>query len=206
MRKNFVILLAFGLTNFTSLVYEVAWTRELTYIFGTSVYAVSTALTSFMAGLALGSFLLGRIVDRYANRLRLFAILEMGLGSYGIATVAIFSLLNFPFFFFHNLLGHGIDLHLAKFFLTFIVLLIPTTLLGGLFPVVGRIYSLDFITLGRQVGKVYTADTLGAASGSFISGFLMLPLLGLDKTIFLAGTVNILLGVLIYNLAWEEEK
>lgn len=140
MRKNFVILLAFGLTNFTSLVYEVAWTRELTYIFGTSVYAVSTALTSFMAGLALGSFLLGRIVDRYANRLRLFAILEMGLGSYGIATVAIFSLLNFPFFFFHNLLGHGIDLHLAKFFLTFIVLLIPTTLLGGLFPVVGRIW------------------------------------------------------------------
>lgn len=110
------------------------------HIFGTSVYAVSTALTSFMAGLALGSFLLGRIVDRYANRLRLFAILEMGLGSYGIATVAIFSLLNFPFFFFHNLLGHGIDLHLAKFFLTFIVLLIPTTLLGGLFPVVGRIW------------------------------------------------------------------
>jgi|Deesub1362A_J573_1020465.scaffolds.fasta_scaffold01552_11 spermidine synthase len=201
MRFAWAILLGFAISNFASLIYEVAWSRELTYIFGTSVYAVSTILTSFMAGLALGSYIFGKLADRYENPVKLFALLEIGIGTYGVGTLAIFPFLRYPFFFFHDLFEGTFLFSLSKFLLCFFVLLPPTALIGGTFPLVGKIYASGIATLGKRVGVVYTADTLGAAMGSFLTGFIFLPYLGLKNTIFAAAAINLLLGIAIYNFS-----
>ena len=74
-----IIFLLFILSGISGLIYEVVWTRLLTLTFGNTVYAVSAVLSSFMAGLALGSFLIGRYSDRLKKPLRLYAILEGGI-------------------------------------------------------------------------------------------------------------------------------
>ena len=67
MNKESVYLVGFFLSMVSALIYEVVWGRELTYVFGTSVYAVSTVLTSFMSGLAIGSYTFGRLADKTKN-------------------------------------------------------------------------------------------------------------------------------------------
>lgn len=63
-----------------ALVYQVAWTRSLALVFGVSSHAAGTVLAAFLGGLALGAFILGGAADRSARPLRLYALLEAGIG------------------------------------------------------------------------------------------------------------------------------
>ena len=83
-RTRILILILFLLSGACTLIYEVVWVRMLIVVFGTSVYAVSTVLTAFMAGLALGSACFGRLVDRRGNGLRIYAWLELGIGLFAL--------------------------------------------------------------------------------------------------------------------------
>ncbi|HEX9444660.1 MAG TPA: hypothetical protein VGA73_11095, partial [Candidatus Binatia bacterium] len=78
-----ILFLCFFLSGAAALVYEVVWMRMLTQIFGSSAYAVATVLAAFMAGLALGSYTFGRLAGRGKNLLRLYGVLELGIGGYG---------------------------------------------------------------------------------------------------------------------------
>src|SRR2546422_2552110 len=80
-----LLLGLFFLSGISGLLYEVAWTRMLHLLFGDTVLAVSTVLASFMAGLALGSFWIGRDIDRRPHVLRLYAGLEAGIGLSAVA-------------------------------------------------------------------------------------------------------------------------
>ncbi|MBI2563007.1 MAG: hypothetical protein HYW08_11600, partial [candidate division NC10 bacterium] len=80
------ILACFFLSGATGLVYEVIWTRMLGLVFGHTVYAVSTVLAAFMGGLAAGSILFGRLADRSRHPVRLYGLLEGGIGLYCLAT------------------------------------------------------------------------------------------------------------------------
>ena len=77
---------------FSSLVYEVAWSRSLSLVFGTTIYAFTAVLTVFMAGLALGSYCFGRIADRTKKPLLLFAKLEFVLAACGVLLIPLFEL------------------------------------------------------------------------------------------------------------------
>jgi spermidine synthase len=84
------LFICFFLSGAAALLYEVVWVRMLTQIFGSTAYAVATVLAGFMAGLALGSYVFGRIVDRKGNYLRLYGWLEVGIGLYGFLVPQIF--------------------------------------------------------------------------------------------------------------------
>ena len=86
-QRTLVLLLFFG-SGFSGLVYEVVWMRLLSLVFGNSVYASATVLAGFMGGLAIGSYIFGKVADKAANPLRLYGVLELLVG--GIA-------LLFPF-------------------------------------------------------------------------------------------------------------
>jgi spermidine synthase len=196
-RKNF-ILIGFFLSNMAALIYEVVWGRELGYVFGTTAYAISTVLASFMAGLSLGSYFFGKLSDR-RDPVRLFVLLELGIGFYGLFTLFIFSELTHPFLFIvRNFSGQAFLF--TQFLTIFSFLSIPTTLIGGTFPVINKIYAVRFKELGEKVGVVYSLDTLGAAAGAFLSGFLLIPVLGLNLTTLFAATVNIFVGVTIFQI------
>src|SRR6476619_1384945 len=91
-RQNvaWAILLCFFASGMSGLVYQVVWVRELVLVFGATTFAVSTVLTAFMGGLALGSYYFGRRSDTVARPLRLYGLLEIGIGIYGLAVPLIF--------------------------------------------------------------------------------------------------------------------
>src|SRR5262245_7436099 len=88
-----VILLCFFASGVSGLVYQVVWVRELVLVFGATTFAVSTVLTAFMGGLALGSYYFGRRSERVDKPLRLYGLLELGIGVYGLAVPLIFAAL-----------------------------------------------------------------------------------------------------------------
>src|SRR5438093_8422389 len=88
-----IILLCFFASGVSGLVYQVVWVRELVLVFGATTFAVSTVLTAFMGGLALGSYYFGRRSEKVDKPLRLYGLLEIGIGLYGLAVPLIFALL-----------------------------------------------------------------------------------------------------------------
>ena len=87
--KNSVYFLLFFLSGISGLMYEVVWVRMLTRVLGSTIYATSTVLAAFMAGLALGSFLVGRSIDRSRRPLLWYALLECGIGLSALLSLAL---------------------------------------------------------------------------------------------------------------------
>jgi len=211
MKLDKILLIGFALSNMSALVYQVVWSRSLTYIFGTSVYAISTVLTCFMAGLALGSFWMGRLADK-GDALKLFAFLEIGIGIYGVLIIGIFKLLPYPYFSLYHLFHGSFLFGLSQFGLCFIALILPTTFIGATFPVMSKLHAKKFNELhakkfnelGEKVGIVYSADTIGAAIGAFSAGFILIPLIGHSKTMVFAAIINLIVGAIVYDLARRE--
>jgi len=112
-----IIFFIFFLSGATGLIYEIAWAGMLRVIFGSSVLAIATVLTSFMAGLALGSFYFGRIATRTDNPLRLYAWLETGMGIYASVLIFVFAGLDVVYLFIGKYLHTGFYLFaLSRFF------------------------------------------------------------------------------------------
>ena len=159
----------------SGLVYEVVWTRQLTLVFGSTVFATSTVLTAFMAGLALGSYYFGRMADRERRPLRLYAILEAGIGVFALIWPLLLSALNAIYVLAYRGLGAEFySLSLIRFALSFLVLLLPSTLMGGTLPILSRFFVNRLEKLGLNVGTLYALNTFGAvvgciAAGSFLS-------------------------------------
>src|SRR5437868_15165432 len=87
------VLFCFFASGTSGLVYQVIWVRELVLVFGATTFAVSTVLTAFMGGLALGSYYFGRKSETVRRPLRLYGLLEIGIGAYGLAVPLIFATL-----------------------------------------------------------------------------------------------------------------
>lgn len=185
-----MIQLLFFFSGFTALIYQMVWMRELVLVFGASMFAISTLLTAFMGGLALGSWYFGKRAARYAHPLSVYGFLELGIGAYAFLVPFLFSsliplyqalatLFDFSFYIFS----------LVRFILAVLILLLPTALMGGTLPVLAERYQ-NRETVGRGIGLLYAFNTFGAVLGVLGAGFFLLPALGLQKTVLLAALLN----------------
>jgi len=200
-------LFCFFFSGAAGLIYQVVWTRMLTQIFGNTTYAIATVLSAFMAGLAIGSYLFGKIADRGKNDFLLYGILEAGVGVYGFLVpwifkaaqkiyVPIFGLNeNLPFLF-----------NLVLFFLSFMLLVFPTLLMGATLPVLSRFFVRSFAQFGRRVGDLYATNTLGAVIGCAAAGFFLIPTLGMRETVYVAASVNLVIAAVILIVDRIREK
>jgi predicted membrane-bound spermidine synthase/Tfp pilus assembly protein PilF len=191
-------LFCFFFSGAAGLIYQVVWTRMLTQIFGNTTYAIATVLSAFMAGLAIGSYLFGRIADRGKNDFLLYGILEAGVGVYGFAVPWLFILAQKvygPIFGLNQ--SHPFLFNLVLFALSFVLLVLPTLLMGATLPVLSRFFVRSFAQFGRRVGDLYATNTLGAVIGCAAAGFFLIPTLGMRATVFLAAGVNIVIAALI---------
>ena len=191
-------LFCFFFSGAAGLIYQVVWTRMLTQIFGNTTYAIATVLSAFMAGLAIGSYLFGQIADRGKNDFLIYGILEAGVGVYGFLVPWIFTMAqkvygpifglneSYPFLF-----------NLVLFFLSFVLLVFPTLLMGATLPVLSRFFVRSFAQFGRRVGDLYATNTLGAVIGCAAGGFFLIPTLGMRRTVFVAAGVNLLIAIVI---------
>jgi len=194
----------FLLSGATGLIYEVVWLRLLVLIFGSTQFATSTILSTFMAGLALGAFVAGRLAKPgTAAPLRVYGLLEIGIGLYALAVPFLFRSLT-PFYQWIWDAGASesfLVLSLAKFVGIAAVLLPPTVLMGASLPVLARQVADDPERIGGEVGGLYAINIFGAVAGVFLAGFVAIPTIGAQFTIWITAAANLLIGLSALLLA-----
>ena len=188
------VLLGFALQGFSALAYEVAWVRLFIVAFSAnSHYEFGIVLMAFLLGLSLGSFLCGLLLDSRRDLLSMFGGFQIAVGLMGIASVALFAAAS----------GWVGAIKWASswwsyrggiFAMAFGIMLVPTLLMGASFPVVSRICTRSLRQVGRGVGDVNAANSLGAFAGSLAAGLLLIPLFGTEGTFRLLGVLNLLVG------------
>ena len=187
----------FFLSGATGLVYQVVWLRMLGLVFGHTVYATTTVLVAFMAGLGLGSFLLARHVRRLRDLIAAYGWLEIGIGIYCAILPLLLAGAATAYIALHRAFGLSYEVFsLVQFGLVFVILLVPTTFMGGTLPVLGQALSRDQVGLGRTIGALYAVNTFGAVAGVALAGYILLPALGNQRTLLIAAAANLAVGVL----------
>ncbi|MFP6602341.1 MAG: fused MFS/spermidine synthase, partial [Pirellulaceae bacterium] len=209
-RTDWLAGTCFFLSGFLSLVYEICWIRKSSLIFGNTTYAVSTVVAVFFGGLAIGSYLFGKVTKRNLSPIKTYAKLEIGVGILAALTPLLFHLVQAPFgavydqwlFNYMNNLSPLSGLMLPAFRMLLITAcILPTSILiGGTLPLFCRQYVRQTSTVARPVGWLYGINTLGAACGCACCGFLMIPTLGIDTSIYLAAFLNLLVGLTALQL------
>ena len=186
-----VLLFIFFVSGAAGLVYEVTWTRMLTLVFGSTVYATSTVLTAFMGGLALGSFYLSKKLERFEKPLITYAGLEIGIGVFALLFPLILKSLASVYVSLHRTLDVSFyAISLIRFALAFLVLLVPTTLMGATLPIISRGAVSKLESVGWDVGGLYSVNTFGAVCGTVATGFVLIRALGVRETLILAAFLN----------------
>jgi len=197
-----IIVVLFFLSGATGLVYEVTWIRMFVNVFGNTTYAVSAVLTAFMGGLALGSLVIGRIADKKQNHLKLVALLEFGVGIFALLFPFILIWLTKVYEVIFQTFPDDLWLLLIiKTILSFIILIIPTFLMGGTLPLLSKFIIKRPEESGLKVSVLYALNTLGATIGCFLTGFYFIEYLGVLQTIQFAALVNLSIAGLFFILA-----
>ncbi|MHB1035267.1 MAG: fused MFS/spermidine synthase [Pirellulales bacterium] len=199
-----LVLVAFGIAGFCSLAYEVLWTRVLVFVLSTTVYSFATMLTTFLAGLALGSLLASRfLVPRIRQPLLWLGVVEVLVGLTALVSLPLLSRLDaidcrFARWFAWSGQWH---LMLSQFADAFVVLLAPTLLMGAAFPLVTTCCLRGDERVGRRVGQIYAANTIGCVLGSFSAGFVLLATLGTHHSLLVIVALNFTIGVVLVGWA-----
>jgi spermidine synthase len=191
-----VIFLCFFLSGATALVYELCWLRLLSLIFGHTVYAVTAVLTAVMAGLGLGSILVGRRADHRPDPVVVYGAIECAIGAWCALVPLLLPPIARAYPALHRalslapgLLGGG------QFVLVFLLLLPATIGMGATLPLLARAVTAGRAAVERQVGWLYAVNTFGAVLGAGGAGYLLLPALGVGATIRAAAAVNLAVGL-----------
>jgi len=191
-KGGWFITALFILSGISGIVYEIIWVRSFGLVFGNTIFASSTVLSVFMTGLALGSWLLGKQIDRRKNALVIYAFLELGIGLCGMLVPLCIQgsspLYTFIFQHFHP---SFYQISLIRVFVSFLILIVPCTLMGGTLPVISSFISVTFGGMPeKRAGRLYAANTLGAVLGCLVSGYFLIGTIGLIGTTALAVFLN----------------
>ena len=204
-----------------ALSYEVLWTRVLILILDNTIYAFSIILFTFLLGIAGGSLLFSKIPrpilridapsplikgERGGFVITLFALFQILIGLMGFLSLLLFANHNILASQLNNFIswasqfvgiGHWWGKMFATFLMAFLIMIVPTMLMGASFPAVTQILRFELQNVGKSIGRVYLVNTIGAIIGSFSAGFILLPLIGIQKSIIFTGAIPLLFGIAI---------
>ncbi len=178
---------------------QVVWTRYLSLQVGTSVYAFTIIVSSFILGMAAGSLYFGRRADRVRDPVAAFGKLQVAIGFSCILLCWLFAALalGVPGIV-REYQGSFLRMQAAFFAAVFSVVFLPTFFLGGTFPTAARGYVPEGARTGPAVGRLYAWNTVGAILGSAAGGFLIVPSLGVWRAILWLGLANVALGAFVF--------
>jgi len=200
-RDSRYIAAMFAISGFAALVYQVLFSKSLALTFGSQATATYTVLSVYMGGMALGAWLGGRIAQGRADPLRLYAWCELGVGGYCLATPLIFAAIQWIYV--ATAAGQPPDagwLTVLRVLLGVTALMVPTMLMGMTLPILARFLEQRTESLGGSVALLYGMNTLGAAFGALLAGYLVIPALGVWKTTLVAALLNFLVVWLALRL------
>ncbi|MDO8834027.1 MAG: hypothetical protein Q7V01_00445 [Vicinamibacterales bacterium] len=186
-----VAALAFFVSGFAALTYQVVWQRLLGLSLGSDVHSATITVAAFMAGLGLGSLAGGRLADRVSARwsLALFVLAEFAIAGFGVVSTGLY------YDQFYTRFG---DVSLGPASggaVLFAGLLWPTFFMGLSLPLLARGLSVSLGRVANVVGTLYGFNTLGAATGALVATWILLPARGLEGATLLAALLNALVGV-----------
>jgi spermidine synthase len=202
MTRRAAVLAIFVLSGAAGLIYEVVWARQLVLVFGNTTQAVSAILTGFFGGMAIGSWVGGRIADRIRSPLRMYGVIEIALVFIVLATPILFQLLHEVYRgAFGALEGSPQLLALVRFILALVALGPATVLMGATLPALTRHLSRSGIGLSGAFGGLYAANTFGAVAGTTVAGLVLIELLGLTGALVVGAACSLVAGVVAVGLA-----
>ncbi|MEO8504819.1 MAG: fused MFS/spermidine synthase [Acidobacteriota bacterium] len=181
-------------TNLLSLGCQVLWVRKLAFLFGSTAAVFATVLSTFLLGLAFGALAGGRWADRTARPWRLLSRLLLVLGAWCAISLPLFDLARRLYL---AIAPVGLEPAAAasgKALVVLACLIVPTFAIGAVFPLATRLLAEGTRQLGADLSLVYAMDTLGAALGALLAGFILVPHLGLSTATLLLGGAALLLG------------
>ncbi len=197
-RGSLLLPVAFGLSGFAAMVYQLGWTRGLILSMGSSTYSFSIILTAFLASLGLGSLIYKKTMGERVPRIWHLGVLQFAIGLSGLlATYAIGRLPEVMVWAVPNLGHHFLKIMLFDFAIVLALMFLPTLAMGLTFPLVTHLYTEKLTSLGRRLGEAYAANTCGAIAGSFLGGFFLVPTFGAQKALLGAVSLNLIVGLVL---------
>ena len=192
------VMASFFVSGALAMVYEIGWTRILLLLIGSTTYAFTVMLSTFLTGIFLGSFVCSKFVDKLKNPIGIFALGQIYLCFAVILALSLYNFLPYLNLQLADAMGTNEALSMLIRFGAASTVLLPITLcLGALFPIAVKICSRNIEQVGESVGQLYAVNTFGAIVGSFVAGFLAIPLAGCENTLVYAALVNMFVGVLL---------
>jgi spermidine synthase len=202
-------LLAYTLSGYAALAYEVVWTRALTLRMGHSTAAVSSVLAAVLGGMALGALVAGVPAARRTPRaaVRLYGGLEVAIAISAPAVPLVLRL-------FDPLLaraygdGEGAWFGPARLLASLAIIAVPAAAMGATFPVAARAVVARPELAGGSVGRLYAANTLGASIGAAVAALVLVPMVGLARTSLIAAAANLFAAGIALTAAgrWPDEQ
>lgn len=195
-RSALAYSLLFFLSGATGLVYELLWVRVLYQSFGSTIQSVTTVVAAYMGGLGLGAWLFGRFVDRSPRPAVLYGWLEVAIGVFGVLSPLVLGLAHRIYIGTAGALDMGGGASVAlRFGLAALVLLVPTTMMGGTLPILTRAFMGDDRSqLKTSLGWLYGLNTLGAVTGTALAGFVLIEYVGVRASLWATAAINLAIG------------
>jgi len=197
-RSKILFLFAslFLISGAAGLIYQIVWERLLELYFGVTMVAVTLIVGAFMAGLGLGSLVGGRLARKVRNTLLVYGLLELGIAAFGLFSLPLIFLIG------QYTAGSS---YLLVFLTSFAILLIPTTLMGMTLPLLTQSFVHRVETSGAVIGILYGINTMGAAFGTVLAGYVLIGKFGFEGTTDIAVLMNAIVGLFAVALArWKE--
>lgn len=191
-----LLLPAAFLTGFAGLAYEILWNRALATFTSNSIYSFSSILVMYLTGIGFGSYIYGKYLSSKNGGLTLLVILQVILFTL-VSLTAVFlndiPILLVPFKGLMNV--PLLSIIFPGLFFSFIMMFLPAVLMGMVFPLMCSIYagSSDGVRLG--IGKIYFYNTLGSMLGSGVAGFILIPTIGVIKSLLIISLINLFLAI-----------
>jgi spermidine synthase len=201
-RTKSTLYALFFLSGISGLIYETIWLRMLIRVLGCTAYATAVMLAAFMAGMALGSYFIGRYTERVEDKLRFYAILELGVGITAlVVTLSLNHLVPIYRVFYSLAQGDRFGLTIFQSVLMFGILLVPTSLMGGTLPVLSSHTKTHHVSFTRRIGLLYGLNTLGAVIGVLWSGIFSIGALGERATLYIGLVITLVVAFLAARLS-----
>jgi len=206
-RRRF-LLAVFVVSGFTGLIYESIWSHYLKLFLGHAAYAQTLVLAIFMGGMALGSWTIAHYSSRIRQLLWGYVLVEGLIGILGVVFHQTFvAAVNFSFASVIPALAAGLLIHAYKWSLAALLILPQSVLLGMTFPLIsGGLLRRWPERPGETLATLYFTNSLGAAIGVLVSGFVLIKAVGLPGTIRTAGLLNIALALVIWVIVRRQTE
>jgi spermidine synthase len=204
-RLKHLVLLAFCLSGFAGLMHQVVWAKLLASLIGTTAHAQAVVLAVFMGGLALGSVLFGRRVDRRGSPLRTYVVLEVLIAVYCLILPLLLMVTESGYVVLAGYFFESTTFTFSlRFGLAFLLVLFPAVLMGGTLPVLARQLIASAEQTQKYVASLYSLNSFGAVLGAATAGFLTLPLFGVYASLVMASLLNLAAAALLFKPARSE--